>query len=169
MTQPMTAATATPAGLSYQAKVLTVSDSLSSGSREDFSGPAVIEALKGRGFAVVDHESVEDGVASVSAVLLRLSTGFEGLVVTVGGTGFSPGDCTPEATRRVIDREAPGLGEAMRAASPLGGLSRGVAGTADRCLIVNVPGSTAGAVESINAIVDLLPHALDLLLGGHPH
>ncbi len=90
-------------------------------------------------------------------------------MVTTGGTGFSPMDLTPEATRTVVDREAPGLAEAIRAHSPLGRLSRGVAGTRGSCLIVNLPGSTTGAVESMEAVIDVLPHALDLLGGGHPH
>jgi molybdopterin biosynthesis enzyme MoaB len=89
--------------------------------------------------------------------------------VTTGGTGFSPTDLTPEGTRLVLEREAPGLAEAMRAVSPLGRLSRGSAGTVGASLVVNVPGSTTGAVESIEAILDVVPHALDLLGGGHPH
>ena len=105
----------------------------------------------------------------MATALRRLSAGFHGLVATTGGTGFSPSDLTPEATRGVLDREAPGLAEAIRACSPLGRLSRGVAGTLGPCLIVNLPGSTAGAVESIEAIIDVVPHALNLLDGGQPH
>lgn len=152
-----------------QAKVLTVSDSVHDRSRDDRSGPALVAVLDGHGFAVVGHEVVADGVAPVAAALRRLSSGFHGLVVTTGGTGFSPSDLTPEATRSVVDREAPGLAEAIRACSALGRLSRGVAGTMGMCIVVNLPGSTTGAVESIESIIDVVPHALELLAGGHPH
>ena len=110
-----------------------------------------------------------DGVASVAAALSDLSHMFAGLLVTTGGTGFSPTDLTPEATRSVMEREAPGLAEAMRSISPLGRLSRGVAGTIGACLVLNVPGSPKGAVESLEAVADVLGHALDLLDGGRPH
>jgi molybdopterin adenylyltransferase len=159
----------TPTHVRFQAKVLTVSDSVIEGTREDRSGPALVTTLEELGFEVVGNEVIEDGVPSVSGALLRLTSGFKGLVITTGGSGFSPEDCTPEATRRVLEREAPGLAEAMRACSPLGRLSRGIVGTVGACLVVNVPGSTAGAVESINAIADVLPHALDLLRGSSPH
>ena len=89
--------------------------------------------------------------------------------MTAGGTGFAPADQTPEGTLAVLDRLAPGLAEAMRAVNPLGRLSRGVAGTLGAGLIVNVPGSPAGAVECLEAIVDVVPHALELLAGGRPH
>jgi molybdopterin biosynthesis enzyme MoaB len=98
-----------------------------------------------------------------------MADGFHGLVVTAGGTGFSPGDLTPEGTLAVLDRMAPGLAEAMRAVDPRGRLSRGVAGSRGTALIVNLPGSPAGAVECLGAIVDVVPHALDLLGGGRPH
>ena len=156
-------------GMALQAKVLTVSDSVDDGSRDDRSGPALVTVLERHGFTVVVREVVADGVDPVVAALRRLSFGFCGLVVTTGGTGFSPTDLTPEATRTVVEREAPGLAEAIRACSPLGRLSRGVAGTTGPCLIVNLPGSTAGAIESIESVIDVLPHALDLLSGGHPH
>lgn len=152
-----------------EAKVLVVSDSVVDGTRRDRSGPALAEALEGRGFRVVEQRSVADGAAPVAAALSELAAGFHGLVVTTGGTGFSPTDQTPEATRTVVERDAPGLAEAMRTASPLGRLSRGIAGATGACLIVNVPGSPRGAVESIEAIVDVVPHALELLGGGHPH
>jgi molybdopterin biosynthesis enzyme MoaB len=112
---------------------------------------------------------VPDGVEPVSKALHRLATGFAGLLVTTGGTGFAPTDRTPEATSSVVERQAPGLAEAIRAASPLGPLTRGVAGTLGACLIVNLPGSTAGALESIGSVIDILPHALELLGGGRPH
>ncbi len=108
-------------------------------------------------------------MAPVSAALVELSTGFAGLVVTTGGTGFSPTDVTPEATRAVVEREAPGLAEAMRSVNPLGRLSRGVAGSVGSCLILNVPGSPSGAVESLEAVADVLGHTLELLAGGRPH
>jgi molybdopterin adenylyltransferase len=152
-----------------EAKVLTVSDSVHNGSRKDESGPAVVALLESNGFAVLDHHNCSDGVDEVRSALVTLCLGFSGLVVATGGTGFSPTDQTPEATRRVIEREAPGLAEAMRATSPLGRLSRGIAGINVACLIVNVPGSPAGAVESLRSIIDVLPHALELLAGGHPH
>jgi molybdopterin adenylyltransferase len=155
--------------VNLEAKVLTVSDSVHDGTRVDRSGPALSAALEHHGFVVVDRQVVADGVVAVAAALRRLSSGFHGLVATTGGTGFSPRDLTPEATRGLVDREAPGLAEAIRASSPLGRLSRGVAGTLGPCLIVNLPGSTAGAVESMEAIIDVVPHALTLLDGGRPH
>jgi molybdopterin biosynthesis enzyme MoaB len=101
-----------------------------------------------------------------------MAAGFSGLIVTTGGTGFGPRDLTPEGTRLVLDREAPGMAEAMRLANPpKGRLSRGLAGTIGECLVLNTPGSSAGAVESLEAVIDVLPHALDLLAGrptGHP-
>jgi molybdenum cofactor synthesis domain-containing protein len=153
----------------FDAKVLTVSDSVSRGDREDRSGEALAAALTTAGFTVVERRCVPDGVDPVAAALRALASSFTGLLVTTGGTGFAPTDCTPEATRTVIEREAPGLAEAMRAASPLGRLSRGIAGTVGRCLVLNVPGSPRGAVESIDAVADVLAHALDLLAGGEPH
>ena len=155
--------------VTLDAKILTVSESTSVGAREDRSGDELTRVLVGRGFRVVERLVVPDGIAPVSAALVELSTGFAGLVVTTGGTGFSRTDVTPEATRTVIEREAPGLAEAMRSVSPLGRLSRGVAGTVGGCLVLNVPGSTRGAVESLEAVVDVLGHALELLAGGRPH
>src|SRR5215211_2381987 len=101
-----------------------------------------------------------------------MTAGFAGVLVTTGGTGFGPRDLTPEGTGQVLDREAPGLAEAMRLANPpKGRLSRGLAGTVGKCLVLNTPGSSAGAIESLEAVLDVLPHALDLLAGrptGHP-
>jgi molybdenum cofactor synthesis domain-containing protein len=151
------------------AKVLTVSDSVAAGSRVDGAGDAVETMLQANGFVVADRRVVPDGVAPVAEALAGLSSSFAGLIVTTGGTGFSPTDLTPEATRKVIEREAPGLAEAMRSASPLGPLSRGVAGTLGSCLILNVPGSVNGARESLAAVMDVLDHALELLSGGRPH
>ena len=151
------------------AKVLTVSDGVIAGTREDTSGDALVAALTDAGFTVVDREAVSDGAGSVALALEALCDGFAGLVVTTGGTGFGPRDLTPEGTREVLDREAPGLAEAMRLVSPLGRLSRAVAGTRGEALILNTPGSSAGAVETLTAVIDVIPHALDLLGGGRPH
>ena len=155
--------------MSLEAKVLTVSESVHAGVREDRSGTALAGTLVRHGFRVVERRTVPDGVEPVSEALLEMTAEFHGLVMTTGGTGFSPTDLTPEATRAVLEREAPGLAEAVRATNPLGRLSRGVAGTVGACLIVNVPGSTSGAVESAEAILDVVPHALELMIGGHPH
>jgi molybdenum cofactor synthesis domain-containing protein len=155
--------------VTLESKVLTVSESVSRGTRQDRSGDELAAALINHGYRVVERRVVPDGVESVAAALTELSSSFAGLLVTTGGTGFSPTDLTPEATRTVIEREAPGLAEAMRAVSPLGRLSRGVAGAVGRCLVLNVPGSPKGATESLEAVVDVLPHALDLLAGGAPH
>jgi molybdenum cofactor synthesis domain-containing protein len=147
----------------WPAKVLTVSDGVVAGTREDLSGRALTEALQRAGFDVVDHQVVADGTASVAAALRGMTAGFAGLIVTTGGTGFSPRDETPEGTRAVIDREAPGLAEATRAVNPLGRLSRSVAGTAGATVVLNTPGSPKGAVECFEAVADVLPHALALL------
>jgi molybdopterin adenylyltransferase len=155
--------------MTFDAKILTVSESVSAGEREDRSGNELARTLVEHGFGVVDRRVVPDGRRSVADALVELSRGFAGLIVTTGGTGFSPTDVTPEATRTVIEREAPGLAEAMRAVNPLGRLSRGCAGAVGGCLILNVPGSPAGAVESLEAVVDVLGHALELLAGGRPH
>ena len=146
-----------------RAKVLTVSDGVVAGTREDRSGSALVEALEAGGFAVVERRVVADGTQSVSEALTDLCAAFDGVVVTTGGTGFAPRDLTPEGTRLVLEREAPGLAEAMRLVNPLGRLSRGVAGVVGRAIVLNTPGSTAGSVECLNAVVDVLPHALGLL------
>ena len=157
------------ATVTQQAKIITVSSSTFAGTRHDGSGAALADLLEARGFTVVERLVVPDGIGPVAAGIVALAERFAGLVVTTGGTGFSPSDLTPEATRSVIEREAPGLAEAARAASPLGRLSRGVAGTIGPCLVLNVPGSLRGAVESLEAVMDVLPHALELLAGEQPH
>lgn len=139
------------------------------GEREDESGPAVAKALRDAGFEVIEHSQVVDGVASVAGGLTRMASAFTGLLVTTGGTGFGPRDMTPEGTAEILDRRAPGLAEAMYRSSPLGPLSRGITGTRGHVLIVNLPGSTKGALECLGAIIDLLPHALGLLAGEHLH
>ena len=148
-----------------EAKVLTVSDGVVAGTRQDRSGAALVAALEAAGFTVDDHRVVSDGVESVAAALKEMATGFAGLIVTTGGTGFSPRDLTPEGTRAATDRPAPGLAEAMRLANPLGRLSRGDAGILGRSIVINTPGSTTGSVECLNAVIDVLPHALALLAG----
>jgi molybdenum cofactor synthesis domain-containing protein len=148
---------------SFSAKVLTVSDGVVAGSRVDASGAALVAVLREHDFAVVEHTVVADGSDSVATELTRLASGFSGLIVTTGGTGFAPRDQTPEGTRAVIEREAPGLAEAMRLVSPLGRLSRGVVGIRGNVIICNTPGSPKGCVEQLNAIIDVLPHALRLL------
>ena len=158
--------------MTHAAKVLTVSDGVVAGTREDRSGQQLVERLVAEGYEVVDRRTVADGIESVAAALADMAAGFAGVVITTGGTGFGPRDLTPEGTRRVLDREAPGMAEAMRLANPpKGRLSRGLAGTVGTCLVLNTPGSSAGAVESLEAVIDVLPHALDLLAGrptGHP-
>jgi molybdopterin adenylyltransferase len=146
-----------------QAKVLTVSDGVIAGTRQDASGAALVALLTEHGFDVVEHKVVTDGMQVVATALRSLTNGFAGLVVTTGGTGFAPRDQTPEGTKVVIDREAPGLAEAMRLVNPLGRLSRGVVGVRDKAIICNTPGSPKGCVEQLTAILDVLPHALRLL------
>lgn len=152
-----------------QAKILTVSDGVVDGTREDRSGEAVEAHLRANGFDVVDRLVVADGIESVARALRALADGWAGLLVTSGGTGFGPRDLTPEGTRAVLDREAPGLAEAMRLVSPLGRLSRQTAGTIDQALVLNLPGSTSGCIECLDAVLDVLPHALELLRGDRPH
>jgi molybdopterin adenylyltransferase len=145
------------------AKVLTCSDGVIHGTREDKSGAALADFLTANGFEVVERRVTADGTDNVATALTEMSDGFAGLIASTGGTGFAPRDQTPEGTRAVIEREAPGLAEAMRLCNPLGRLSRGVAGIRGQTIIVNAPGSTKGCVEQLEAVVDVLPHALRLL------
>ena len=161
-------------GVTLAAKVLTVSDGVADGTRDDRSGRALTERLTTAGFDVVEHRVSPDGVDAVAAALRDLTDGFTGLVVTTGGTGFGPRDLTPEGTLAVLTRGAPGLAEAMRRASDADGrgfgmLSRGVCGTTGTALVCNLPGSSSGALECLDAVLPVVPHALDLLGGGHPH
>lgn len=153
------------------AVVVTVSDGVCRGERVDESGPAVGEILARNGFAV-ESRLVADERREIETLLRELSA-TASLIVTTGGTGFSVRDVTPEATKAVIEREAPGLAEAMRAAgrasTPFADLSRGVAGVIGSAVVLNLPGSVRGAVESIEAIVAILPHALQHLDGSREH
>jgi molybdenum cofactor synthesis domain-containing protein len=154
---------------SWGAKVLTVSDGVIAGTREDRSGDVAVEVLTAAGFDIADRRVVADGTKHVADALRDLTRGFAGLVVTTGGTGFGPRDLTPEGTAVVLDRDAPGLAEAMRLASPLGRLSRQRAGIVGTALVLNLPGSSNGVRECLEAVLDVVPHALDLLAGGRPH
>jgi molybdenum cofactor synthesis domain-containing protein len=157
-----------------RAKVLTVSDGVADGTRDDKSGRVLVERLTEAGYEVVDQRVCADGVDSVATALRELTDGFAGLVVTTGGTGFGPRDLTPEGTRTVIEREAPGIAEAIRRVSDgddrgFGMLSRGVAGTRGPALICNLPGSAGGAREGLDVLLPIASHALELLRGARPH
>jgi molybdenum cofactor synthesis domain-containing protein len=158
-------------GLLYlKAKILTVSDGVAFGTRRDQAGEALAERLMRDGWDVVERLVVSDGLEEVATSLQGLAGKFHGLIVTTGGTGFGPRDRTPEGTLSVIDREAPGLAEAMRLVNPLGRLSRSVAGTLDGTLVLNTPGSARGCIECLEAVIDVLPHAVRLLVdNGDPH
>jgi molybdenum cofactor synthesis domain-containing protein len=151
-----------------KAVVVTVSDRVSRGEAEDLSGPAAAAKLAALGFHDVVVVVVPDGVESVRDKLVELVATYD-LVVTTGGTGFAPRDLTPEATRLVIEREAPGLAEAMRAATfgrfPHGMLSRGVAGIRGDALIINLPGSVKAVEESLDVVAPALEHGIELLIG----
>lgn len=150
-------------GGGWAAKIVVVSDGVVAGTRDDRSGPALTDRLVRAGATVEATIVVPDGRASVGEAVVEATEGFAGLVVTTGGTGFAPRDQTPEGTLVVLDRQAPGLAEAMRLVNPLGRLSRGVAGTRGSSLVLNLPGSTSGAIECLEAVLDVVPHALDLL------
>jgi molybdopterin adenylyltransferase len=154
------------------AAVLTISDSASQGHREDLSGPAVCAALALKGFDVVATEVIHDDRTHIENSLIRLADKAQ-LVVSTGGTGLSDRDVTPESTLRVSERLVPGLGELMRTVgmrkTPFAALSRGVCAVRGHTLIVNLPGNPQAATESLDAIIDLLPHALDLLAGKTEH
>jgi molybdenum cofactor synthesis domain-containing protein len=157
-----------------QAVALTVSDRCSRGEVEDVSGATLVELLKDMGAVVVAREIVADDLEPLMTKLREYADRVEvNLIVTTGGTGFSPRDNTPEATRAVIEREAPGLAEAMRMESlkktPMAMISRGVCGIRSNALIVNLPGSPAGVRECFAVIKPVLPHAIALLGGKTNH
>lgn len=157
-----------------RAAIVTVSDSVAAGTREDRSGAILRERAQALGWQVTAQETVPDEMGRISSVLSRLAeSGQFSLVLTTGGTGVSPRDVTPEAARTVIEREIPGLGEMMRAEgrklTPFAALSRSMAGVRGTTLIVNLPGSPKGALESLDAIVQLIPHIIDLIGGRTGH
>ena len=157
-----------------QVVIITVSDSAVAGTRADRSGPALRQRVEALGWSVRAQDLVADEREQIAAVLKRWADSQEALVIlTTGGTGVALRDVTPEATRDVIEREVPGLGELMRAegrkATPFAVLSRGLAGLRGQTLIVNLPGSPKGAVESLDSIAKLIPHIVDLLEGRTSH
>jgi molybdenum cofactor synthesis domain-containing protein len=165
-----TSETSSPNGIA--AAVLTVSDSCAQGLRQDSSGPAVTDALSRRGFRIVARAVVPDELAQIQEKLIEMSHS-ACLVVTTGGTGLAPRDVTPEATRAVCKRLVEGIAEQIRAyglrTTRFAALSRGICGVCGTSLILNVPGSPSGAVQSLEAVIDLLPHALDLIAGKTEH
>lgn len=152
------------------AKILTVSDGVVAGTREDTASPALAEALTKAGFSIVESRAVADGAEQVANALCWMAFRFNGLIVTTGGTGFGRRDKTPEGTKRVLDRHASGLTMALVTCSPLGRLSRAIAGSRGQALIINVAGSPSGALEMLDAVIDVVPHALALMGGrADPH
>jgi molybdenum cofactor synthesis domain-containing protein len=158
--------------------ILTVSDKGARGEREDRSGPAIREMMEAQGAKVVRTRIVPDEPSLIRAALVEWSDEGLDLILTTGGTGFSPRDWTPEATKAVVEREAPGITEAMRQAgmkkTPTAMLSRAAAGIRKSTLIINLPGSEKGARESLEAIIPALPHGVEILKGqagecGKPH
>ncbi len=154
------------------AAVLTVSDSSALGERADISGPATADLLHENGFQITHREIVPDDQAKIESALVRLSEQVQ-LIVTTGGTGIAARDVTPEATRAVCSKLIEGIPEKMRAEgaaqTPFAILSRGLCGVCGRSLILNLPGSPSGAVESLRVVVHILPHAIDLLCGRTDH
>ncbi|HZQ19849.1 MAG TPA: MogA/MoaB family molybdenum cofactor biosynthesis protein [Terriglobales bacterium] len=156
----------------FRAAVLTVSDSCARGERNDASGPAVERALQQHHFSVVETRVVADDHTAIQKAIVELARKAR-LVVTTGGTGISTRDVTPEATRAICGRMLDGVSERMRREgekrTPFAALSRGVCGVCGSSLVLNLPGSPSGAVESLQAVVDVLPHALQVLAGKTEH
>jgi molybdopterin adenylyltransferase len=171
MTHPARSSHGAPPAYRRWALVLTASDRSAAGEREDSSGAAVAARLMALGFGV-ERDTVPDDQATIESAL-RAAVARHQLVVTTGGTGLTPRDVTPQATLAVVDYEVPGLAEAMRAEgrrhTPMADLSRAVVGVRNRSLIVNLPGSPTGAIESLDAIVPVLDHALETLAGPFDH
>ncbi len=159
--------------LPMKARVITCSDAASVGEREDRSGPAVRDLLESRGYEVDAVVVVADTIEFIATAIVDGTEAGNQLVVTTGGTGLAPRDVTPEATMRVCDRLVPGFGELMRSTSlqktPMAALSRAQAATRGTALVVNLPGSVSGAVENLEAVLHLIPHALDLLASRTAH
>lgn len=156
-----------------RAAVITCSDAASRGEREDQSGPAVRALLRDRGFEVDEVRVVPDEIDAIAKAIVEATDAGARLVVTTGGTGIAPRDVTPEATMRVCEKVVPGFGELMRLRSlektEMAALSRAQAAIRGTALVVNLPGSVRGAVENLEAVVHLVPHALQLLAGNTKH
>jgi molybdopterin adenylyltransferase len=156
-----------------RARVVTCSDAATRGEREDRSGPAVRDLLESKGYEVDAVVVVADTIEFIATAIVDGTEAGNQLVVTTGGTGVAPRDVTPEATMKVCDRLVPGFGELMRATSlqktPMASLSRAQAATRGTALVVNLPGSVSGAVENLEAVLHLIPHAVDLLAGKTEH
>jgi molybdopterin adenylyltransferase len=156
----------------FRAAVLTVSDSCARGERNDLSGPAVAQTLQEHHFSVVETRLVADDHAAIQKAIIELARRAR-LVVTTGGTGLSARDVTPEATRSVCGRMLDGVAERMRREgekkTPFAALSRGVCGVCGTSLVLNLPGSPSGATESLQAVIDVLPHAIQILAGRTEH
>lgn len=155
-----------------RAAVLTVSDRVARGEAEDRSGPALADGLAAAGWTVAERAVVPDEAPEIAATLTRWADGGVPLILTTGGTGLSPRDVTPDATRQVVEREIPGIAEALRAASlgetPHAMLSRGIAGVRGATLIVNLPGSPRAVAGALGILAPVLDHALRLVAGAAP-
>jgi molybdenum cofactor synthesis domain-containing protein len=158
--------------IAFTAAVITISDSCARGERQDLSGPAVAQLLQRLHFSVTAREVVSDDSIQIQNLLIRLAREVQ-FIVTTGGTGIAARDLTPEATAAVCDRLLDGMAERMRSEgskkTPFAALSRGICGVRGRALILNLPGSPAGAVESLEAVAGLVPHAIELLSGNTEH
>jgi len=155
------------------AHVITVSDGAYHGTREDKSGAALVELLRARDFEVGGPEVVPDERDIITSAIIDAADGGARLVLTTGGTGLGPRDVTPQATRDAIDYDVPGIAETMRrvgaSSTPMAAISRGIAGVRRRTLVINLPGSPKGAVESLESVMPVLDHALALLAGNTEH